>query len=72
MERRSLRLKLAEFKWNFNEMNKEADKAQSLQELFKQSVSISDLKETAYKRSAFLHIFWFVFFWKTSIKSIYY
>jgi len=57
VERRSLRLKLAEFKWNFNEMNKEADKAQSLQELFKQSVSISDLKETAYKRSAFLHIF---------------
>ncbi|NXJ97089.1 CC171 protein, partial [Corythaixoides concolor] len=32
VERRSLRLKLAEFKWNFNEMKKEADKAQSLQE----------------------------------------
>ncbi|XP_075267058.1 coiled-coil domain-containing protein 171 isoform X8 [Opisthocomus hoazin] len=41
VERRSLRLKLAEFKWNFNEMNKEADKAQSLQELFKQSKLIT-------------------------------
>ncbi|XP_009981205.1 PREDICTED: coiled-coil domain-containing protein 171, partial [Tauraco erythrolophus] len=32
VERRSLRLKLAELKWNFSEMKKEADKAQSLQE----------------------------------------
>ncbi|NWS73481.1 CC171 protein, partial [Crotophaga sulcirostris] len=32
VERRSLRLKLAEFKWNFSEMKKEADKAQTLQE----------------------------------------
>ncbi|NWR74394.1 CC171 protein, partial [Centropus unirufus] len=40
VERRSLRLKLAEFKWNFSEMKKEADKAQNLQEqldTFKQS-----------------------------------
>ncbi|NXL46456.1 CC171 protein, partial [Podilymbus podiceps] len=44
VERRSLRLKLAEFKWNFSEMKKEADKAQSLQEqlnMFKQSKLIS-------------------------------
>lgn len=48
-------------------MKKEADKAQSLQEqlnMFKQSVSIFDLEETAYKRSSFLRIFLFVFFWK--------
>ncbi|XP_018864755.2 coiled-coil domain-containing protein 171 isoform X2 [Parus major] len=32
VERRSLRLQLAEFKSNFSEMKKEADKAQSLQE----------------------------------------
>ncbi|NXH44531.1 CC171 protein, partial [Dicaeum eximium] len=32
VERRSLRLQLAEFKLNFSEMKKEADKAQSLQE----------------------------------------
>ncbi|XP_035166781.1 coiled-coil domain-containing protein 171 isoform X3 [Oxyura jamaicensis] len=40
VERRSLRLELAEFKGNFSEMKKEADKAQSLQEqlnMFKQS-----------------------------------
>ncbi|NXL34528.1 CC171 protein, partial [Glaucidium brasilianum] len=44
VERRSLRLKLAEFKWNFSEMKREADKAQSLQEqlnMFKQSKSIT-------------------------------
>uniref|UniRef100_A0A8C3K6R7 Coiled-coil domain containing 171 n=1 Tax=Calidris pygmaea TaxID=425635 RepID=A0A8C3K6R7_9CHAR len=44
VERRSLRLKLAEFKWNFSELKKEADKAQSLQEqvnLFKQSKLIT-------------------------------
>ncbi|KAF1546058.1 hypothetical protein FQV10_0014137, partial [Eudyptes schlegeli] len=44
VERRSLRLKLAEFKWNFSEMKKEADKAQSLQEqlnTFKQSKLIT-------------------------------
>lgn len=65
VERRSLRLKLAEFKWNFSEMKKEADKAQSLREqlnIFKQSVSVSDLEETAYKRSSFLHMVLFVFF----------
>lgn len=62
MERRSLRLKLAEFKWNFSEMKKEADKAQSLQKqlnMYKQSVSMLDLEETAYKRSSFLHVFLF-------------
>ncbi|XP_071436478.1 coiled-coil domain-containing protein 171 isoform X2 [Pithys albifrons albifrons] len=32
MERHSLRLQLAELKWNFSEMKKEADKTQSLQE----------------------------------------
>ncbi|XP_017693412.1 PREDICTED: coiled-coil domain-containing protein 171 isoform X3 [Lepidothrix coronata] len=32
VERRSLRLQLAEFKWDFSEMKKEADKAQGLQE----------------------------------------
>ncbi|NXN66409.1 CC171 protein, partial [Himantopus himantopus] len=44
VERRSLRLKLAEFKWNFSELKKEADKAQSLQEqlnLFKQTKLIT-------------------------------
>ncbi|XP_074789352.1 coiled-coil domain-containing protein 171 isoform X1 [Athene noctua] len=44
VERRSLRLKLAEFKWNFSEMKREADKAQSLQEqlnMFKQSKLIT-------------------------------
>ncbi|NXE21473.1 CC171 protein, partial [Ardeotis kori] len=44
VERRSLRLKLAEFKWNFSEMKKEADKAQSLQEqlnMFKESKLIT-------------------------------
>nr|XP_021144489.1 coiled-coil domain-containing protein 171 isoform X4 [Columba livia]XP_021144490.1 coiled-coil domain-containing protein 171 isoform X4 [Columba livia] len=44
VERRSLRLKLAEFKWNFSEMKKEADKAQSLQEqlnMFKKSKLIT-------------------------------
>ncbi|KAM6289404.1 LOW QUALITY PROTEIN: coiled-coil domain-containing protein 171 [Aegotheles albertisi] len=44
VERRSLRLKLAEFKWNFSEMKKEADKAQSLQKqlnMFKQSKLIT-------------------------------
>ncbi|KFQ11077.1 Coiled-coil domain-containing protein 171, partial [Leptosomus discolor] len=44
VERRSLRLKLAEFKWNFSEMKKEADKAQTLQEqlnMFKQSKLIT-------------------------------
>ncbi|XP_009459420.1 PREDICTED: LOW QUALITY PROTEIN: coiled-coil domain-containing protein 171 [Nipponia nippon] len=44
VERRSLRLKLAEFRWNFSEMKKEADKAQSLQEqlnMFKQSKLIT-------------------------------
>ncbi|NXG50340.1 CC171 protein, partial [Psilopogon haemacephalus] len=44
VERRSLRLKLAELKWNFSEMKKEADKAQSLQEqlnMFKQSKLIT-------------------------------
>ncbi|XP_010077697.1 PREDICTED: coiled-coil domain-containing protein 171, partial [Pterocles gutturalis] len=47
VERRSLRLKLAEFKWNFSEMKKEADKAQSLQEqlnIFKQSKLITHEK----------------------------
>ncbi|XP_035751486.1 coiled-coil domain-containing protein 171 isoform X6 [Egretta garzetta] len=40
VERCSLRLKLSEFRWNFSEMKKEADKAQNLQEqlnMFKQS-----------------------------------
>ncbi|XP_074934293.1 coiled-coil domain-containing protein 171 isoform X1 [Phalacrocorax aristotelis] len=44
VERRSLRLKLAELKWNFSEMKKEADKARSLQEqlnMFKQSKLIT-------------------------------
>ncbi|KFP76586.1 Coiled-coil domain-containing protein 171, partial [Apaloderma vittatum] len=44
VERRSLRLKFAEFKWSINEMEKEADKAQSLQEqlnIIKQSTSIT-------------------------------
>ncbi|KAM9507909.1 coiled-coil domain-containing protein 171 [Guaruba guarouba] len=44
VERRSLRLKLAEFKWNFSEMKKEAEKAQSLQKqlnMFKQSKLIT-------------------------------
>ncbi|KFV55393.1 Coiled-coil domain-containing protein 171, partial [Tyto alba] len=44
VERRSLRLKLAEFKWNFSEMKKEVDKAQSLQEqlnMFKRSKLIT-------------------------------
>lgn len=46
VERRSLRLELTEFKRNLNEMKKEADKAQTLQEqlnAFKQSVSILDV-----------------------------
>ncbi|XP_067320475.1 coiled-coil domain-containing protein 171 isoform X2 [Anolis sagrei] len=46
VERRSLRLELTEFKRNLNEMKKEADKAQSLQEqlnVFKQS-SLSEAK----------------------------
>ncbi|XP_019410663.1 PREDICTED: coiled-coil domain-containing protein 171 isoform X3 [Crocodylus porosus] len=46
VERRSLRLELAEFKRNLNEMKKEADKAQNLQEqlnAFKQS-SLSEAK----------------------------
>ncbi|NWJ00854.1 CC171 protein, partial [Crypturellus undulatus] len=45
VERRSLRLELAEFKRNLNEMKKEADKAQSLQEqlnMFKQSKLITN------------------------------
>ncbi|NXL66191.1 CC171 protein, partial [Chordeiles acutipennis] len=44
VERHSLRLKLSEFKWNFSEMKKEADKAHSLQEqlnMFKQSKLIT-------------------------------
>ncbi|XP_032061725.1 coiled-coil domain-containing protein 171 isoform X3 [Aythya fuligula] len=44
VERRSLRLELGEFKGNFSEMKKEADKAQSLQEqlnMFKQSKLIT-------------------------------
>ncbi|XP_065262681.1 coiled-coil domain-containing protein 171 [Emys orbicularis] len=44
VERRSLRLELSEFKRNLNEMKKEADKAQSLQEqlnAFKQSKLIT-------------------------------
>ncbi|KAM4640457.1 coiled-coil domain-containing protein 171 isoform 2-T2 [Amazona ochrocephala] len=44
VERRSLRLKLAEFKWKFSEMEKEAEKAQSLQQqlnVFKQSKLIT-------------------------------
>ncbi|XP_060618399.2 coiled-coil domain-containing protein 171 isoform X3 [Anolis sagrei] len=44
VERRSLRLELTEFKRNLNEMKKEADKAQSLQEqlnVFKQSKLIT-------------------------------
>ncbi|XP_021235876.1 coiled-coil domain-containing protein 171 isoform X4 [Numida meleagris] len=44
VERRSLCLELAEFKWNFSKMKKEADKAQSLKEqlnLFKQSKLIA-------------------------------
>ncbi|XP_074992489.1 coiled-coil domain-containing protein 171 isoform X2 [Calonectris borealis] len=44
VERRSLRLKLAEVKRNFSEMKKEADKTQSLQEqlnMFKQSKLIT-------------------------------
>uniref|UniRef100_A0A8B9NVM4 Coiled-coil domain containing 171 n=1 Tax=Apteryx owenii TaxID=8824 RepID=A0A8B9NVM4_APTOW len=45
VERRSLRLELAEFKRNLNEIKKEADKAQSLQEqlnMFKQSKLITN------------------------------
>ncbi|NXA48231.1 CC171 protein, partial [Nothocercus julius] len=45
VERRSLRLELAEFKRNLNEMKKEADKAQSLQEqlnMFKQSKLVTN------------------------------
>ncbi|KFQ74950.1 Coiled-coil domain-containing protein 171, partial [Phaethon lepturus] len=44
VERRSLRLKLAELKWNFSEVKKEADKAQSLQQqlnIFKESKLIT-------------------------------
>ncbi|NXL83137.1 CC171 protein, partial [Alectura lathami] len=44
VERRSLRLELAEFKWNFTEVKKEADKAQSLKKqlnIFKQSKLIA-------------------------------
>ncbi|XP_071586315.1 coiled-coil domain-containing protein 171 isoform X1 [Heliangelus exortis] len=44
VERRSLRLKLAEFKCSFSEMKKEADKSQSLQKqlnMFKQSKLIT-------------------------------
>ncbi|NXJ08858.1 CC171 protein, partial [Odontophorus gujanensis] len=44
VERRSLRLQLAEVKWNFSKMKKEADEAQSLKEqlnLFKQSKLIA-------------------------------
>ncbi|NWX90080.1 CC171 protein, partial [Nothoprocta pentlandii] len=47
VERRSLRLELAEFKRNLNELKKEADKAQSLQEqlhMFKQSKLITNEK----------------------------
>ncbi|XP_010021471.1 PREDICTED: coiled-coil domain-containing protein 171, partial [Nestor notabilis] len=47
VERRSLRLKLAEFKWNFSEMKKEAEKVQSLQKqlnMFKQSKLITHEK----------------------------
>ncbi|KFW08047.1 Coiled-coil domain-containing protein 171, partial [Eurypyga helias] len=47
VERRSLRIKLAEFKWNFSEMKKEADKAQNLQEqlnMFKKSKLITHEK----------------------------
>uniref|UniRef100_A0A8D0GSF4 Coiled-coil domain-containing protein 171 n=1 Tax=Sphenodon punctatus TaxID=8508 RepID=A0A8D0GSF4_SPHPU len=59
VERRSLRLELTEFKRNLNEMKKEADKAQSLQEqlnAFKQSVSIFDLEKTGLKeRPPFIH-----------------
>ncbi|NXD15396.1 CC171 protein, partial [Nothocercus nigrocapillus] len=45
VERRSLRLELAEFKRNLNEMKKEADKARSLQEqlnMFKQSKLVTN------------------------------
>lgn len=51
VERRSLRLQLKEFKSNFSEMKKEADKAQSLQEQLNvlKQVSIFDLEVTAYK-----------------------
>lgn len=65
VERRSLRLKLAEFKCNFSEMKKEAEKAQSLQKqlnIFKQSVSIFNLDDL--KRSSFLHIFFLCSFEK--------
>ncbi|NWU97345.1 CC171 protein, partial [Upupa epops] len=44
VERRSLRLKLAEFKWTSSKMKKEADKAQTLQkqlDVFKQSKLIT-------------------------------
>lgn len=65
MERRSLRLQLTEFKSNFSEMKKEADKAQSLQEQLTmlKRVSIFDLEVTACKMR------FGVFFWKISIKS---
>ncbi|XP_055555106.1 coiled-coil domain-containing protein 171 [Falco cherrug] len=39
VERRALRLKLAEFEWNFSEMKKEADRTQS--QMFKQSELIT-------------------------------
>lgn len=60
VERRSLRLELAEFKLNFSKMKQEADKTQSLKEqlsLFRQSVSIFDLEETAYKSPPFYAFF---------------
>lgn len=60
VERRSLRQELAEFKLNFSKMKQEADKAQSLKEqlsLFKQSVSIFDLEETAYRSPLFYAFF---------------
>ncbi|NWX47532.1 CC171 protein, partial [Steatornis caripensis] len=53
VERRSLRLTLAEFKWNFSEMKKEADKVQSLQEqlnMFQESKMITHERfESAYQ-----------------------
>lgn len=60
VERCSLRRELAEFKLNFSKMKQEADKAQSLKEqlsLFKQSVSIFDLEETAYRSPLFYAFF---------------
>ncbi|XP_014118267.1 PREDICTED: coiled-coil domain-containing protein 171-like, partial [Pseudopodoces humilis] len=59
VESHSLHLQLAEFKWTFSEMQRDAEKAHRLQEQLNalQHVSISDLETLAQKRFSFLHIF---------------